>query len=340
MSSCIGATLFAAVVVGTYALYRLDPWANRGNDSPTRSALDLQDQFSIQPQLIHYLQTSEIPIPLDVVRAIAVGLEDRIYVAGDRTVYRFGSDGAGEVVLHTDGEPTCLAIGFNRHVAPGTFYVGVGKAIEVFLPNGEPLAVWHGLSDKTVLTSIAVSENDIYAADAGERVVIRFNPQGEIAGQIGRTDPDREMPGFILPSAYFDVAIGPDGELYAVNPGARRIEEYTSDGMLEGFWGKAGTAVDAFFGCCNPAHMAILPDGRFVTSEKGIPRIKVYNGFGEFECVVAGPSELGVRDSATVDARLEKNTQVFDIAIDSQGRILVLDPNTKRIRIFESRQEK
>ena len=32
-----------------------------------------------------------------------------------------------------------------------------------------------------------------------------------------------------------------------------------------------------FFGCCNPAQLAVLPDGRFVTAEKGIPRVKIYS---------------------------------------------------------------
>jgi len=35
-------------------------------------------------------------------------------------------------------------------------------------------------------------------------------------------------------------------------------------------WGKRSGIAD-FFGCCNPAHLALLPDGRFVTSGKGIP---------------------------------------------------------------------
>ena len=34
-------------------------------------------------------------------------------------------------------------------------------------------------------------------SDAGERVVLRFNDEGELVGRIGAPDPDRQMPGFI-----------------------------------------------------------------------------------------------------------------------------------------------
>ena len=57
----------------------------------------------------------------------------------------------------------------------------------------------------------------------------------------------------------------------------------------------------------------MLPDGRFVTAEKGIPRIKVYSPRGEFECVVAGPKQM--------------KAVAADLAADRRGRILALDPS-------------
>ena len=89
-----------------------------------------------------------------------------------------------------------------------------------------------------------------------------------------------------------------------------------------------------FFGCCNPAHFAILPDGRFVTSEKGIPRIKVYSAQGQFECVVAGPEQLAVDSRQLSDPRLAADKRVFDVAVDSRGRVLVLDPQARSVRVY------
>ncbi|MDG2222168.1 MAG: hypothetical protein P8L85_12375 [Rubripirellula sp.] len=71
-----------------------------------------------------------------------------------------------------------------------------------------------------------------------------------------------------------------------------------------------------------------------MTSEKGVPRVKVYSEFGEFESVVAGPKRLGVAQSELGDPRAVQAKAVFEVATDSQGRILVLDPRRKSVRIF------
>jgi hypothetical protein len=125
--------------------------------------------------------------------------------------------------------------------------------------------------------------------------------------------------------------------LRVANPGARRIETWTFDGNRLGQWGQASADIEGFFGCCNPANFAVLPDGRFVTVEKGIPRIKVYSREGKFECVVATPRTLTPTATAAEETREEHQVKVFDVAADSRGRILVLDPTAKTIRVFEKK---
>jgi hypothetical protein len=263
-----------------------------------------------------------------------VGPEDRVYVAGDQAVAVFQPDGTPHTVLGTQGQPRCLAVGGAGHVLPGNIYIGTEKGIEIFSPTGEAQDVWPVASDKTLLTSIAVAKDTIYAADAGEKVVLSYHTDGQLSGQIGRADPEREMPGFIIPSPSFDIVIGPAGALYAVNPGARRVQRYTPDGELDGFWGTSSASIEGFFGCCNPAHLAIFPDGRFVTSEKGIPRIKIYTTLGEFDGVVAGPRELGVGLKGVGDARTDQASRIFDIATNRIGQVLVLDPAGRQVRVF------
>ena len=79
------------------------------------------------------------------------------------------------------------------------------------------------------------------------------------------------------------------------NPGARRLECYTFNGDLESIWGNTSSQIDGFFGCCNPVHFAIFSDGRFVTSEKGIPRVKTYRENGDFEWSGGGASPVGTQ---------------------------------------------
>lgn len=328
------AVLFIAAAVGAYALYSIDSNDAGECELPPSCTLDLKDQLAVDPSLVRFTQSSQIAVPLKKLRAVAVGPKDRIYVAGDQAVHIFLTDGSPHTVIQTKGDPRCLAVGGKAHVVPGRLYVGTEKDIEVFSPSGEAVSVWPLEDDKTLLTSIAVAVDAVYVADAGNKVVLRYDKDGKLVASIGRANPDREMPGFIVPSPYFDVAVSPIGELHIVNPGARRVQMYTPDGELGGYWGKAGAEIEGFFGCCNPAHLAILSDGRFVTSEKGIPRIKVYDILGDFESVVAGTKELGISESAAGDARANKDNRIFDIAADSFGRVLVLDRAKKRIRVF------
>jgi hypothetical protein len=333
----IGLVLLLAGGAAVFALLRTDPWADRRSDLPASFGLDLKAHFHVDPALLRFAQVGEIVVPMQQLRGIAVGPKDRVYVAGDQAVHVFSAEGAAEGVIRVTGRPSCVAVGGANHFAPGRIYVGTGRQIEIFAPDGGPTGTWSGLGEKTLLTSLATAPRDLLAADAGMRVVVRYNEKGEVVGQIGRPDPNRQMPGFILPSPYFDVVVGPDGEIDVVNPGMRRIERYTLDGELDGFWGQAGAAIEAFFGCCNPAHLALLPDGRFVTSEKGIPRVKIYSDQGDLDCVVAGPKELGVAETALGDPRSGADERVFDIATDTQGRVVVLDSKTRRVRIFAPR---
>jgi hypothetical protein len=100
------------------------------------------------------------------------------------------------------------------------------------------------------------------------------------------------------------------------------MEAYTRDGELQRFFGSAGSAIEQFLGCCNPSNFAILSDGRIVTAEKGVPRVKVYSPQGALESVVAAPSQFGDNNSG------------LDLATDSQGRVLVLEPGLQVIRVF------
>ena len=66
----------------------------------------------------------------------------------------------------------------------------------------------------------------------------------------------------------------------------------------------------------------MLPDGRYVTSEKGLLRVKVYDAEGRFESLVADASTLG------------DDTSPREVAADSRGRVLVLDTPTRSVRVF------
>ncbi|MGO9113672.1 MAG: hypothetical protein ACLP9L_30950 [Thermoguttaceae bacterium] len=275
----------------------------------------------IDPAMIGYHETAGFPVGLHEPRALAVDSNSQIYVGGDRAVICYSVDGRklAEIALH--GEPRCLAAGSLDPKKPGPLYVGMDDHVEVYDLRGTRLAVWHSCGPEAVFTSIATTEHEVWVADAGNRLVWRFDVEGKSLEPVGRPDASQNRPGFLVTSHYFDLAAGTDDLVYVVNPRLLRVEGFTHNGEYETAWGKGSPAVADFFGCCNPAQLAVLPDGCFVTAEKGIPRVKVYSLDGHFQTVVAGPSQL--TDTPT------------DLAADRQGRVLVLDGRAAKVRVFE-----
>jgi hypothetical protein len=216
----------------------------------------------------------------------------------------------------------------------GMIYVSLRDHIEVFDSKGKRQAVWEAPSERTWITGLAVGKEGLFAADAGHRVILHYDHSGKILGRIGEKDPERNIPGFVVPSPYFDVELHPDGLLRVTNPGRHQIEAYTIEGDLELSWGRASASLDGFCGCCNPINLALLADGRFVTCEKGIPRVKVYEVDGTLESVVAGPESFLEPDTPGAGPSLDYSEGSLDVAIDSGGRIFVLDSVADNIRIM------
>ena len=104
--------------------------------------------------------------------------------------------------------------------------------IEIWNSAGKQLARWNSCGSDAVITSIATSGNNVFVADAGQKVVYRFDKKGNLLNKIGLKDPATGVPGFIIPSPYFDLGISNDGNLWVVNPGRHSFEKYTFDGKL------------------------------------------------------------------------------------------------------------
>jgi sugar lactone lactonase YvrE len=329
----IGAVLVLGIAVGAIAVLRIEPSGEQGSGLDKEFQYDLEAYKRIDPAMIGYRETEQIPLEMQHPRAIAVDRRDHIYVAGDRAIHVFDADGKPVRQLPIGDAPRCLAVVATDDATTGRIYVGMPDHVEVL--EGESAVAWPSLGDRAVLTSIAAAENDVFVADAGNKIVWHYDTTGKKLGRIGERDEARHIPGLVIPSPYCDVALAPDGLLRVVNPGGHRIEAYTFEGDLELAWGKRALSIDGFSGCCNPAHVTVLSDGRIVTAEKGIPRVKVYSTMGDFECVVAGPDTLAPTPTITEETRAPYKPEPVDLAADSQGRILVLDPAARLVRIFQ-----
>lgn len=249
--------------------------------------------------------------------ALAVDRADRI-IAGSMSAIEILTAQGTPVATFELGQPVrCLATS-----AQGEIFAGLNDHIEIFDSTGTRKAVWKSPDPKAMFTSIAVSSSHVFVADCANRIVWRFTLAGEPAGQIGHKDQNQRPEGFVVPSAFFDLALAADESLWVVNPGMHRLEHFTSEGKFLGAWGHFSMEAPGFCGCCNPSNMALTPDGEFITSEKHIVRVKQYDAKGQLKGILSGQEEWP--DKAVG----------LDVAVDSKGRVLVLDPTADVIRVY------
>ena len=292
---------------------------------------DFDRLSKIEPSLIQYEQCAKpIATGLSESRAIAVDSTGLIHVAGDKTVRLF--DQSGDLLKEStlSGTPRSLFL-----TDPGLLYVAMTDHINIFNKQFKQIANWKSLGRRSLLTGIAVSKDHVFIADAGNRIVVHCDSRGKILNYIGKKDKDRNIPGFVVPSPYFGLAVAPDGLLRVANPGRHRIEAYTFDGDFEFAWGKPTFRIEGFCGCCNPVSFAILPNESFVTCEKGLLRVKIYAPDGTFRAVVAGPDQLAEGRICHVCTSPAKcGTGGFGVTTDEKGRVFVLDTVKNLVRIF------
>jgi hypothetical protein len=292
----------------------------RVNSRETRSACVLQAPVRL---------AGEFDTGLSGIEALATGPDGQVAVAGDGRVVVLDASGSPSATWAVNAVVSGLAITTNG------VWAGIDRHVAHWTAAGRLLWRTPDYASNAVITSVAVAGDRLFVADAGGRVVYFCNATGGVEKVVGRGGGERGGDGFVIPSPYFDVAMAPDGLLRVVNPGRHRIEAYTGGGDFELAWGKASMGVEGFCGCCNPAHFAVLPDGSYVTSEKGLRRVKTYDAAGRFTGVILGTDELrGGPDDCS------EGPAPCPVAADARGRILVAMPDGGKVRVYEYKEQR
>ena len=157
-----------------------------------------------------------------------------------------------------------------------------------------------------------------------EKIIYNFR-EGEQKGQFEGNAESEAGHGFIVPSANFDLAVNSFGELWVVNPGKHALEDYSDEGRMRGFWESRSFEIDGFLGCCNPARITTLEDGSFVTSEKGLVRIKIYDQSGKLLSVVASPDLFNGDDGKAPEVCADENNVIYALDFD-KDMVRVFEP--------------
>ena len=274
-------------------------------------------EFMMSGDTSHLKYNEILNIQLDSATYRGIAYSDqRIYIVGNDFLQVVSPQGNELFHKNLMSSPLTLTVSENL------IFIAFSDHISSYDLSGKEVHTWEIYGDKTLVTSLKSYEDLLFVADAANRRVLRYRITGEFLGYFEGKSETGQLHGFIIPSGCFDLDISEDGELWVVNPGKHSLELYSHQGKLLRYWENASFAPEGFSGCCNPVHIAILADGSFVTSEKGIVRIKVHKPFGDIYGFVAPPEKF------------ENALYAPDVAATPEGIIYALDFNTNKIRVF------
>jgi len=247
---------------------------------------------------------------------VAVSSATRIHALGDDEVRTYDADGQLVDRWPVPEGSACLAAADD-----GRVFVGSLGRVDVFDADGRH-AGGFGSGDvgkPAAVTAIRLFENQVLVADATARYIRRYDSTGRQTGEVGARN---KTGGFILPNGWLDFSVSASGVVYATDPGRHRVTAWDLDGTaLGGFGGFNQRDPRGFVGCCNPVNLALTPDGKIVTAEKMVARVKVYEPDGTLLAVI-GPEHFD-----------QINTHLH-LDVDADGRILVADPARREVKVF------
>jgi hypothetical protein len=266
---------------------------------------------------VEFSQPSVLQVRLQhSLSGIAVGLADEIFVLGDGEVRIFDSSGQNVRKWKAINGASCIAVGEDLRV-----YLGAAGRVEIFDIEGHHRGGFGaGEPGKPAeITALKVLPNEILIADAAGKYIRRYSHDGKSLGKIGNRT---KTGGFMLPNRSLDIDVDSKGTVIATDPGRHRVSFWLLDGTPVRHFGKFGLLnQEDFVGCCNPVNIALTGDGKIVTAEKVVPRIKVFSPVGKLLALI-GPEYFD-----------PKCTHIH-LAIDSKGRILAADPVRLEVKIF------
>lgn len=292
------AVLIILVFIGYIIFDSVKPAVSEKNETKNSQIQEIPDAWKI---------TNKFKVNEGSLKAVTVSPAGKIYLGGDSFVSCYDKD---LKLIWNVKTPTPITSLSNFG---DTIFASTIEQILVMNRAGKILNEWGPFEDSCIITSVSANMKFVAFADARNKMVFILDKGGEVKKMIGQNTGE-----FIIPSPYFDVALDNDNNLFVANTGNHRIETRTIDGVLKSYFGEAGIAPELFCGCCAPPHFALIPDG-FVTAEKGINRIKIFNKKGEFvefvnsknNFVKSVPLDLASADGKTIFAANPADSKLY-----------------------------
>ncbi len=206
--------------------------------------------------------------------------DGKLFIVSGESVYLYDAAGKKLSSFAVKQHVRDIAVG------EGKIYLLYPTAIEVYTTDGKLSHAWEACSELSDYCSFALAGNFVFVTDAENKNICKYTKEGNFVSFI------KSPVNFIIPSYTFDIASIND-TVYCVNSGRHLIETYTLDGEFIASFGGPGGEAGSFVGCCNPVYISFTPQGELITSEKGNPRISVFERSGQFKEVILNSRLLG-----------------------------------------------
>ena len=176
-------------------------------------------------------------------------------------------------------------------ISDNLIYILFPTSIKVFSLEGKEVKAWEACSDNSNYCSLTLASGFVFVTDADNKNICKYSIDGNFVKFI------QSPRGFIIPSFSFDIDNYND-TIYCVNAGRQQIETYTTEGDFIASFGHPGGQPGAFSGCCNPAYILFTTEGDILTSEKGNPRVCIFEKNGRFKNLLLNSKMLGGGNNA------------------------------------------
>lgn len=276
----------------------------------------------VDSSLINYSIINSYDFDNHVLKGVCIDDKDQLIVLSNKGISIFSEALMLKTFFPHINQATCVHFSKRKQIL-----IGEKNKLFFFSSEGKLLKNIHISDEKCLITSITSDEENLFIADAGNKIIHRYDYQGKYINSIGTKNKEMGIRGFVLPSAYFDIQINREGDIWAANPGFHAFELFSKEGSLKSSWERTSMQVDGFSGCCNPSHFALLSNGSFVTSEKGIERIKIHDQTGNFQSIVAPPNDF------------IEGTKGIDLAVNSKDEIYLIDPVKSKINRYKKNEK-
>jgi len=172
------------------------------------------DQFrQVDSTKVLYNEILTFPVGAETLSGIALADSLIVVAAGTQLLHY---DRSGKELYRTAIADTANCITIDKEKK---LWIGMRHYVALYDLKGNLVLRWDSFGDRSVITSLAVSGDRVFVADAGNRVVYQCDRKGNIILKIGEKDEQKGVSGYVIPSPFFDLALDEEGFPWVVNPG-------------------------------------------------------------------------------------------------------------------------